>query len=122
MVLMAASITETNSRLAAQPRMASAVSAGLRLARMPSHRHKQAAKCALYLQRHGYLSGEAACCDPGGYVSDADLVKLRTREAVRALQRVGLLPSSVIGWALSFAVRWMFTRFIQALIIDWMND
>ena len=77
--------------------------------------------CAVYLERHGYLSGEAACCDPGGYVSDADLVKLRTREAVRELQRVGLLPSSLFGWVLAFAVRWMFEKFIETLIIQWTN-
>tara|TARA_B100000519_G_scaffold161395_1_gene143821 strand:- start:334 stop:693 length:360 start_codon:yes stop_codon:yes gene_type:complete len=119
---MSAPITETNSRLAAQPRLARAVSAGLRSARMPSHRHKQAAMCALYLERHGYLTDESTRYDPGGYVSDAELVKMRKGEAIAELQRVGLLPSSLFGWVLAFAVRWMFEKFIETLIIQWTNN
>lgn len=116
-----APITESNRTLAAMPRLAGSVNAGLLTSRLPQRRHNQAARCAVYLHRHGFLTDED-CCTNGGYVSDNELLKLRTQEAITELQEVGLLPSSLLGWVLSFAVRWMFTKFIETLIVDWLEN
>ena len=117
-----APITESNRTLAAMPRLAGSVNAGLLTSRLPQRRHNQAARCAVYLHRNGFLTDEDSCADVGGYVSDREMVKLRTKEAITELQEVGLLPSSLLGWVLSFAVRWMFTRFIETLLVDWLES
>jgi hypothetical protein len=114
-------LTESNRILAGSPRLAGAVNAGLLTSELPVRQHNQAVRCATYLYANGFLSQVPCAGDPGGYVSDQQMVKMRTAEAVEVLQAVKLLPAGLFGWVLAFALRWAFTLFLETLIIDWME-
>tara|TARA_R110002110_G_scaffold326297_1_gene538161 strand:- start:98 stop:463 length:366 start_codon:yes stop_codon:yes gene_type:complete len=105
------------------PRLVSAYNAGLLVADVPEDRHEQAARCAMYLDRSGWMEAITNCGDdPGGLVTTEEAKQIRTAAAIEQLQAVSLLPSGLFGWVLSFALRWMFTAFIESLITDWMEE
>lgn len=105
------------------PRLVSAYNAGLLVANVPEKRHAQAARCAMYLDRSGWLDALTTCgSDPGGLITTEEATQLRTKAAIEQLQSVKLLPSGLFAWVLSFALRWMMTRFIKSLITDWVEE
>lgn len=62
-------------------------------------------------------------CQIFQYVESSDLLAICgasngsqwRANTVRQLQRVGILPSGLLGWVLSFALRWAVERFLEAL-------
>lgn len=105
------------------PRLVAAYKAGLLVANVPEHRHEQAARCAMYLDRSGWLDALTNCgADSDGLITTEKATQLRTKAAITELQAASLLPSGLFAWVLCFAVRWVLTRFIESLIKDWMEE
>lgn len=105
------------------PRLVSAFTTGLLIANVPEHRHKQAARCAMFLDCSGWLDALTNCgSDSNGLLTTEEAAELRTAAAIKELQAVQLLPSGLFAWVLAFAIRWMMTRFVRSLIDEWMKE
>ena len=103
-------------------RLADAISFAMTEAETNCKHQRLLTRCAAQLWATSWLQVQCLSCgDPGGLVREQDLIKAKRKEAVEQLQRVGLLPTTLMGWVLAFAFRWAVERFLSFLISEWLR-
>ena len=112
---------EARTVIAENPTLADNVSVAIVRAKVPGRKSGVVKRCAAHLYSTGFFDESLMNSDVGGVISDKELQVLRRRQAVRELQAVGILPSSLFGWVLAFAFRLMIERFLEALFAEYWN-
>ena len=112
--------TEQAEDLIASDRdLAHAIGTAMLSSALPETHYSLAMRCAAYLSYSGW---EVTRCRRGTKqgCQRKQLNRLR-KDAVRQLQRVGILPSGLAWWLVPL-LRWAIVKYLSHLIWEWLLD
>lgn len=107
-------VSEVNNLLAQSPALAHAVDVAISNSSLPSEHNDLAGQCAVYLNVSGWHARQQLALCTGE--SDRKTVRRLYRDARNELQAVGILPSGIAWWILSFVMR----SYLEHLIRQWL--